>query len=112
MEIGSVYLLETIGSKYIFEDKVWVVRDAENNTYNIPYYPFLDLIYKPGSKTPCRCIKLRRGMPDLDIDLPSVYDEIYEKWFGEMLPADAPGSPSTSTTGAAEPASDESGDES
>lgn len=79
MEIGSVYLLETIGSKYIFEDKVWVVRDAENNTYNIPYYPFLDLIYKPGSKTPCRCIKLRRGMPDLDIDLASVYDEIYEE---------------------------------
>ena len=40
-----------------------------------------------------------------------VYDEIYEKWFGEMLPADAPGSPSTSTTGAAGSASDESGDE-
>lgn len=39
-----------------------------------------------------------------------VYDAIYDKWFGEMLPADAPGSPSTSTTGAAEPASTESGD--
>lgn len=40
-----------------------------------------------------------------------VYDEIYEKWFGEMLPADVPGSPSTSTTGVARPALDESGDE-
>lgn len=31
-----------------------------------------------------------------------VYDEIYEKWFGHILPADAPGSGSTSTTGAAD----------
>lgn len=30
-----------------------------------------------------------------------VYDDIYDKWFGDLLPADAPGSPSTSTTGAA-----------
>lgn len=35
-----------------------------------------------------------------------VYDEIYAKWFGDILPADSPDSPSTSTTGAAE-----SGDE-
>lgn len=40
-----------------------------------------------------------------------VYDAIYDKWFGEILPADEPGSPSTSTTGVAEPASNESGDE-
>lgn len=39
-----------------------------------------------------------------------VYDAIYDKWFGEMLPADAPGSPSTSTTGVTEPASTGSGD--
>ncbi len=38
-----------------------------------------------------------------------VYDDIYDKWFGDLLPADAPGSPSTSTTGAANP---ESGEES
>lgn len=31
-----------------------------------------------------------------------IYDEIYEKWFGHILPADAPGSGSTSTTGAAD----------
>lgn len=42
-----------------------------------------------------------------------VYDEIYDKWFGDILPADSPGSPSTSTTGAAEPETDaESGAES
>ena len=46
-----------------------------------------------------------------------VYDEIYNKWFGDILPADAPGSPSTSTTGAAgdssaeEPANESEGDE-
>jgi putative glutamine transport system substrate-binding protein len=45
-----------------------------------------------------------------------VYDAIYDKWFGEILPADAPGSPSTSTTGAADPSpeaeeTEESGDE-
>lgn len=40
-----------------------------------------------------------------------VYDAIYDKWFGDLLPADAPGSPSTSTTGAARPATKESGDE-
>lgn len=46
-----------------------------------------------------------------------VYDEIYNKWFGDILPADEPGSPSTSTTGAAggpvvEPTDEESeGDE-
>ena len=34
-----------------------------------------------------------------------VYDAIYEKWFGHILPADAPGSGSTSTTGAADAAS-------
>lgn len=39
-----------------------------------------------------------------------VYDEIYDKWFGDILPADAPGSPSTSTTGATESAPEESGD--
>lgn len=27
-----------------------------------------------------------------------VYDDIYDKWFGDILPADTPGSPSTSTT--------------
>lgn len=31
-----------------------------------------------------------------------VYDDIYEKWFGHLLPADAPNSSSTSTSGAAE----------
>jgi len=31
-----------------------------------------------------------------------VYDEIYAKWFSDYLPADAPNSPSTSTTGAAD----------
>lgn len=36
-----------------------------------------------------------------------VYDEIYDKWFGDLLPANSPGSPSTSTTGAANPATDE-----
>lgn len=41
-----------------------------------------------------------------------VYDEIYKKWFGDILPADASGSPSTSTTGIKEPTSGESGDES
>lgn len=41
-----------------------------------------------------------------------VYDEIYDKWFGDILPADAPGSPSTSTTGAANPEmNEESGDD-
>ncbi len=42
-----------------------------------------------------------------------VYDEIYAKWFGDILPADAPGSPSTSTTEAANPDqnNEESGDE-
>jgi len=30
-----------------------------------------------------------------------VYDEIYDKWFSEYMPADVPNSPSTSTTGAA-----------
>lgn len=40
-----------------------------------------------------------------------VYDAIYDKWFGDILPANAPGSPSTSTTGAADPVvEDESGD--
>ena len=36
-----------------------------------------------------------------------VYDEIYAKWFGELLPADAPNSASTSTTGVANPDVDE-----
>lgn len=36
-----------------------------------------------------------------------VYDEIYAKWFGEILPADSPDSPSTSTTGAAESGEEE-----
>lgn len=42
-----------------------------------------------------------------------VYDEIYNKWFGDILPADSPGSPSTSTTGTTnlEQNSEESGDE-
>ena len=42
-----------------------------------------------------------------------VYDEIYDKWFGDILPANSPGSPSTSTSGAADPVetNDESGDE-
>lgn len=42
-----------------------------------------------------------------------VYDEIYDKWFGDILPADSPGSPSTSTSGAADPNQNngESGDE-
>lgn len=31
-----------------------------------------------------------------------VYDEIYAKWFGDILPADSPHSASTSTTGASE----------
>lgn len=31
-----------------------------------------------------------------------VYDEIYAKWFGDILPADSPHSASTSTTGATE----------
>lgn len=30
-----------------------------------------------------------------------VYDEIYDKWFGDLLPADSPNTASTSTTGAA-----------
>lgn len=40
-----------------------------------------------------------------------VYDEIYDKWFGDLLPADEPGSPSTSTTDAANPDTEESGDD-
>lgn len=32
-----------------------------------------------------------------------VYDEIYEKWFGDLYPAQEPGSPSTSTTEYANP---------
>jgi len=35
-----------------------------------------------------------------------VYDEIYDKWFDEYMPADAPNSPSTSTTGAAKNSSE------
>lgn len=31
-----------------------------------------------------------------------VYDEIYDKWLGDILPADSPNSASTSTTGAAD----------
>lgn len=40
-----------------------------------------------------------------------VYDEIYNKWFGDILPADAAGSPSTSTTGAAGPNEESEGNE-
>lgn len=36
-----------------------------------------------------------------------VYDEVYAKWFGEILPADSPNSASTSTTGAANNSTDE-----
>lgn len=36
-----------------------------------------------------------------------VYDEIYAKWFGEILPADSPNSASTSTTGATNNSTDE-----
>ena len=32
-----------------------------------------------------------------------VYDEIYDKWFGELFPAHEPGSPSTSKTPYANP---------
>lgn len=39
-----------------------------------------------------------------------VYDAVYDKWFGDILPADAPGSPSTSTTGA--PADESTNEES
>ena len=39
-----------------------------------------------------------------------VYDEIYDKWFGEILPADSPNTASTSTTGAANNAPENEGE--
>ena len=79
IEVGKVYFLELIGPKFVFTDKVWVVLDSERNTHNIPYYPLIEKLYKKGDKLPCKCTKLRKGEPEFDIDIHSIYKTIYKE---------------------------------
>lgn len=77
IELGKVYIFKSIGPKYVFEDKVWVVLGNGKKTYNIPFHPILEKLYPQGCDVPCKCIKLQKGEPQFNIDLFSVYKSLY-----------------------------------
>lgn len=69
----------SIGSKFVGQTKMWTLMNKNREMINIPYRPFLDVVFPKGKAVPIIYEKTEKGRMAYSLDMKAVYEEIYEE---------------------------------